>query len=110
MEIGLFFGTFNPIHNGHLLIAKKAIYKLKLDQVWFVLSPLSPFKENKKDREKIFGDIDNWDNWNKSLQILKDYVIEARTYKKGYGGLASLKNDESTQLSSFKNIKNIIPF
>ncbi len=52
MEIGLFFGTFNPIHNGHLLIAKKAICKLKLDQVWFVLSPLSPFKENKKILDK----------------------------------------------------------
>jgi len=48
MEIGLFFGTFNPIHNGHLLIAKKAINKLKLDQIWFVLSPMSPFKTNKK--------------------------------------------------------------
>ena len=52
MEIGLFFGTFNPIHNGHLLIAKKAINKLKLDQVWFVLTPLSPFKKNKKILDK----------------------------------------------------------
>ena len=48
MEIGLFFGTFNPIHNGHLLIAKKAISQLKLDRIWFVLSPLSPFKKSKK--------------------------------------------------------------
>ena len=46
MEIGLFFGTFNPIHNGHLLIAKSVIDQLKLDQIWFVLSPLSPFKNN----------------------------------------------------------------
>tara|TARA_Y100000590_G_C15482360_1_gene924511 strand:- start:346 stop:912 length:567 start_codon:yes stop_codon:yes gene_type:complete len=46
MEIGLFFGTFNPIHNGHLLIAKSVIAQLKLDQIWFVLSPSSPFKNN----------------------------------------------------------------
>ena len=46
MEIGHFFGTFNPIHNGHLLIAKSVIDQLKLDQIWFVLSPLSPFKNN----------------------------------------------------------------
>ena len=46
MEIGLFFGTFNPVHNGHLLIAKSVIDQLKLDQIWFVLSPLSPFKNN----------------------------------------------------------------
>ena len=46
MEIGLFFGTFNPVHNGHLLIAKSVINQLKLDQIWFVLSPLSPFKNN----------------------------------------------------------------
>ncbi len=46
MEIGLFFGTFNPVHNGHLIIAKSVINQLKLDQIWFVLSPLSPFKNN----------------------------------------------------------------
>lgn len=47
MEIGLFFGSFNPIHVGHLIIANVAFQTTKLDQVWFVVSPQNPFKANK---------------------------------------------------------------
>lgn len=43
-NIGLFFGSFNPIHNGHLMIANWMVEYTDLDQVWFVVSPLSPFK------------------------------------------------------------------
>ncbi|MFO7617178.1 MAG: nicotinate (nicotinamide) nucleotide adenylyltransferase [Bacteroidales bacterium] len=43
-HIGLFFGSFNPIHNGHLMIANWMVEYTDLDQVWFVVSPLSPFK------------------------------------------------------------------
>ncbi len=43
-NIGLFFGSFNPIHNGHLMIANWMAEFTCLDQVWFVISPLSPFK------------------------------------------------------------------
>lgn len=42
--IGLFFGSFNPIHNGHLMIANYLAEFGELDQVWFVISPLNPFK------------------------------------------------------------------
>ena len=42
----LFFGSFNPIHNGHLAIAKEAIKKLDITHVLFVISPQSPFKVN----------------------------------------------------------------
>ena len=52
MKIGLFFGTFNPLHNGHLIIAKTAIAKALIDQVWYVLSPISPFKQKEKILEK----------------------------------------------------------
>ena len=44
MKIGLFFGTFNPIHNGHVELAKNAIQSRKIDQIWFVITPQSPFK------------------------------------------------------------------
>jgi nicotinate-nucleotide adenylyltransferase len=45
MHIGLYFGTFNPIHNGHLAVAE-GMYKQGLfEAVWFVVSPNSPFKE-----------------------------------------------------------------
>lgn len=43
MKIGLFFGSFNPIHNGHLEIAEKA--SEFVDEVWFVVSPHNPFKD-----------------------------------------------------------------
>lgn len=47
MHIGLFFGSFNPIHNGHLAIAGYMAQFTELDQVWFVVSPHNPFKEKK---------------------------------------------------------------
>ncbi len=45
MKIGLFFGTFNPIHIGHLTIANHLVEYTDLDQVWFVVTPHSPFKK-----------------------------------------------------------------
>lgn len=47
MKIGLFFGSFNPIHVGHLIIANTMATGTDLDQVWFVVSPQNPFKKNK---------------------------------------------------------------
>ena len=44
MKIGLFFGSFNPIHNGHLILASTICQEAKLDKVWFVVSPQNPFK------------------------------------------------------------------
>ena len=45
MKIGLYFGTFNPIHVGHLTIANHLAEHSDLDQVWFVVTPQSPFKK-----------------------------------------------------------------
>lgn len=47
MKIGLFFGSFNPIHIGHLAIANIMAETTDFDQVWFVVSPQSPFKKSK---------------------------------------------------------------
>jgi len=47
MKIGLFFGSFNPIHVGHLIIADTMATATDLEQVWFVVSPQNPFKKNK---------------------------------------------------------------
>jgi len=44
MKVGLFFGSFNPIHNGHLIIGDLIRSQAQLDKVWFVLSPQNPFK------------------------------------------------------------------
>ena len=45
MKVGLYFGSFNPIHIGHLIIAKNIIENKYLDEVWFVVSPQNPFKQ-----------------------------------------------------------------
>jgi len=44
MKIGLFFGSFNPIHTGHLIIANYMADYTDLHEVWFVVSPQNPFK------------------------------------------------------------------
>jgi len=46
-KVGLFFGSFNPVHIGHLIIANYMANYTFLDEVWFVVSPQNPFKEKK---------------------------------------------------------------
>lgn len=47
MKIGLYFGTFNPIHVGHLIIANYMADYTDLDEVWLVVSPQNPLKKKK---------------------------------------------------------------
>jgi len=45
MKIGLYFGTFNPIHVGHLIIANHIVENSDLDQLWMVVTPHNPLKK-----------------------------------------------------------------
>ncbi|WP_394760252.1 nicotinate (nicotinamide) nucleotide adenylyltransferase [Flavobacterium sp.] len=45
MKIGLYFGTFNPIHIGHLIIANHMVEYSDLDQIWMVVTPHNPLKK-----------------------------------------------------------------
>ncbi len=47
MNVGLYFGSFNPIHIGHLIIANQMVENSDLDEIWFVVTPHNPFKEKK---------------------------------------------------------------
>ena len=44
-NIGLYFGTFNPIHVGHLIIANHMVEHSDLDEIWMVVTPHNPFKK-----------------------------------------------------------------
>lgn len=46
MKIGLFFGSFNPVHNGHMVIAAYLAEFTDLDEVWLVVSPQNPLKQS----------------------------------------------------------------
>jgi len=52
--IGLFFGSFNPIHIGHLAIANYMLSFTKIDELWFVVSPHNPFKK----RQNMLSETD----------------------------------------------------
>lgn len=54
MKVGLFFGSFNPLHVGHLIIANTVRGYTQLNQVWFVVSPQNPFKTTKS----LLPDVD----------------------------------------------------
>jgi nicotinate-nucleotide adenylyltransferase len=45
MEIGLFFGSFNPVHIGHMIIANHMVSNTDMDRLWMVVSPHNPLKE-----------------------------------------------------------------
>ena len=47
MKVGLFFGSFNPVHLGHLVIANYMATFTGLDEVWMVVSPHTPLKQRK---------------------------------------------------------------
>ena len=54
MKIGLFFGTYNPVHVGHMVIANYMVEFTDLDQIWMVVTPQNPFKQ----KESMLQDFD----------------------------------------------------
>ena len=66
MKIGLYFGSFNPIHIGHLVIANHIAEYSDLNQVWFVVTPHSPFK-------KKHTLLDNYQRLEMVYRATKDY-------------------------------------
>ncbi|PKP32877.1 MAG: nicotinic acid mononucleotide adenylyltransferase [Bacteroidetes bacterium HGW-Bacteroidetes-17] len=55
-KTGLFFGSFNPIHIGHLVIAEYMVENTDLEEIWFVVSPQNPLKEKKS----LLADNHRW--------------------------------------------------
>lgn len=71
MKIGLFFGTFNPIHIGHLLIAQAALNQAGMDKIWFIVSPSSP----DKDYSKLLHEHDRFDLVFEAIRDNPDFKV-----------------------------------
>lgn len=92
MQIGLYFGSFNPIHNGHLIIANHIIEYGDVEKVWFVVSPQNPLKESKAllneyDRLHLvklaIGDNDKFHASDIEFRLPRpSYTIDTLTYLK----------------------------
>ena len=70
MNIGLYFGTFNPIHVGHMVIANYMAEHTALDQVWFVVTPQNPLKS----KNSLLKD-------NHRLALVREAVYESPNLK-----------------------------
>ncbi|HEX8377305.1 MAG TPA: nicotinate (nicotinamide) nucleotide adenylyltransferase [Pedobacter sp.] len=117
MKIGLFFGSFNPIHTGHLIIANYIAHYTFLDQVWLVVSPHNPLK-SKGDLVNMYDRLemaklatDKADNIRVSDIELKlpqpSYTIDTLTHlKERYPEHEFTLIMGSDNLKSFKKWKN----
>ena len=112
MKIALFFGTFNPIHIGHLIIAQAALGQSDADKVWFVVSPSSP----DKDYSKLLHEFDRFDLVRESIRDNPDFKaidIEFQLPKPSYTYMTIRKLKEEYPehefciLMGFDNFKNL---
>jgi nicotinate-nucleotide adenylyltransferase len=70
MNVGLFFGSFNPIHTGHLIIANSVLNETDIEMIWLVVSPQNPFKSE----QDLLSDVHRLTLVEKA--ILGDHRIE----------------------------------
>ncbi len=71
MKVGLFFGSFNPVHIGHLVIANYMVEFTDIEQLWFVISPQNPLKKKKT----LLSDFDRYDLLEKAIGKQDKYRI-----------------------------------
>ena len=116
-KTGLFFGSFNPIHIGHLVIANWFVEYTDLDKVWFVVSPQNPFKEKKSlladnhrlalVRNAIEDDIRFWVTDIEFKMPQPSYTIDTLTYlEEKYPDKEFVLLAGSDQLPTFDKWKN----
>ena len=64
IKTGLYFGSFNPVHNGHLMLANYLVEYSELDCLWFVISPQNPFKQ----KESLLPDYQRLEIMNRAIE------------------------------------------
>jgi nicotinate-nucleotide adenylyltransferase len=124
MNIGLYFGSFNPIHTGHLIIANHVLEHSDLDKIWFVVSPHNPLKEshsllNEYDRlhlaELAIKNNNKFRASNVEFHLPKpSYTIDTLTYLSEKFPLEKFSvimgSDSYQNLSRWKNYEKILEF
>ena len=122
MKIGLFFGSFNPIHTGHLIIANYFAENTDIDKVWFVVSPQNPFKQKSTlldEKHRLYMvNLAVEDNYKLEASSIEfklpqpSYTINTLTYLKEkhpeHTFVLLMGSDNLPGLSKWKNIELIL--
>ena len=121
-QIGLFFGSFNPIHIGHIILANHILEFSNLDEIWFVVTPHNPFKEKKtllNDQNRLYMvelALKNYPNMKASnIEFLlpqPSYTIDTLAYLKerhpSYTFSLIMGEDNLSGLQKWKNADVLI--
>lgn len=122
MHIGLYFGSFNPIHTGHLIVANHVIEHTDIDKLWFVISPHNPLKDahsllNEYDRMHLvqlsIDDNPKFRASNVEFHLPKpSYTIDTLTYLKEKFPLEQFSvvmgSDSFQNIHRWKNFEELI--
>lgn len=122
MNIALYFGSFNPIHIGHLIIANSVLLEAKIDKVWFVVSPQNPFKSSEgllpESQRYYLTQIATEDNSNFYVSNIEfgmpkpSYTIDTLIYLKerypDYRFSILMGGDNMASLHKWKNYEKIL--
>jgi nicotinate-nucleotide adenylyltransferase len=122
MKVGLYFGSFNPVHIGHLAIANYVVEFTDIDRLWFVLSPHNPLKKKatllvdsvRYDLLKLaIGREEQFEICDIEFHLPKpSYTIDTLTYLKernpGYKFVLIMGSDVLPTFHKWKNYKEII--
>ncbi len=122
MKIGLFFGSFNPVHTGHMIIANHVANWSDLDQVWLVVTPQNPFKKRSNlapDYDRLhmvhlaIGENDQLRASNIEFGMPKpSYTVDTLTYLQekhpDYEFTLIMGGDNLANLHKWKNYKVIL--
>ncbi|MFL5808605.1 MAG: nicotinate (nicotinamide) nucleotide adenylyltransferase [Flavisolibacter sp.] len=122
MNVGLYFGSFNPIHIGHLIIANHILNETDIQRIWFVISPQNPFKTsssllNEYDRLHLLQKAIEGDDRLKASEIefslpKPSYTSHTLTYlteKYPFNQFTVIMGSDSFQnLGKWKNAETII--
>lgn len=122
MKVGLFFGSFNPIHIGHLILANYIIEDTDLDELWFVVSPQNPLKSKKS----LLHEHDRYDMVELAIRNYPkmrvsdvefsmprpSYTIDTLIYLRekypGYDFILIMGEDNLMSLPKWKNYKTLL--